>query len=91
MSTQSNNTMTQLSLSRPQMSLKSSLHKMHKVMPSSDLLPCAPPKDDTPEERSAFVIGILDEVLDILNDDLFDDDDDDDDDLDFNTNSDRWL
>ncbi|CAJ1929212.1 unnamed protein product [Cylindrotheca closterium] len=89
MSTQSNNTMTQLSLSRPQMSLKSSLHKMHKVMPSSDLLPCAPPKDDTPEERSAFVIGILDEVLDILNDDLFEDDDDDD--LDFGTNSDCGL
>ncbi|CAJ1960784.1 unnamed protein product [Cylindrotheca closterium] len=71
MTTQSNS-----NLSRTQSSslLNSAMHKM--MMSSSDLLPRrrALPKDDSPEERSAFVIGILDEVLDILNDDIFDDD-----------------
>ncbi|CAJ1960768.1 unnamed protein product [Cylindrotheca closterium] len=84
--TQSNNNLKQASPNRRPMSLKSSV--LQNMMPSSDLLPRrAPPKNDSPQERSAFVIGILDEVLDILNDDIFDDEDD----LVFDTKSNRRL
>ena len=59
-----------------------SLDAALRTMPTSDFLPRAP-QGDSPEERRAFVVGILDEVLDILKDDLFEDD--------HNTKSDRGL
>ena len=60
-----------------------SLDAALRTMPTSDFLPRAPPKDDSLEERRAFVVGILDEVLDILDDDMFEDD--------LDTKSDRGL
>ena len=55
------------------------------MTPTSDFLPRARPMgdEDSPEARRAFIVGILDEVLDILNDDMFEDDHD--------TESDRGL
>ncbi|CAJ1960764.1 unnamed protein product [Cylindrotheca closterium] len=67
--THSNN-LKQLSSTRRPMSLDAAL----KTMPSPDFLPRALPRDDSPEGRRDFLVGILDEVLDILNEDIFDDD-----------------
>eukprot|EP00526_Cylindrotheca_closterium_P028405 CAMPEP_0113632002 /NCGR_PEP_ID=MMETSP0017_2-20120614/16632_1 /TAXON_ID=2856 /ORGANISM="Cylindrotheca closterium" /LENGTH=81 /DNA_ID=CAMNT_0000542537 /DNA_START=146 /DNA_END=391 /DNA_ORIENTATION=+ /assembly_acc=CAM_ASM_000147 len=66
--------MTQCSSPSRPMSLDDSLSLMMPTSNNLMMMPRRPSTSESPQEQRDFLIGILDEVLDILNEDIFEED-----------------